>query len=123
MKNKIIKMLLMLTIAIMIFNCIPIHIQAFSDPSQNPDVWKPTINNNNSTEFKPIIENILGYINVIGVVISVIVLVIIGIKYLLGSIEEKAEYKKTMTGYVIGALMLFSITTVANILYQIGTSI
>ena len=60
---------------------------------------------------------------VIGIVISVVVVTIIGIKYMLGSVEEKAEYKKTMIGYLIGALLLFSTTTVANILYNIGTSI
>ena len=50
-------------------------------------------------------------------------------KYYFNSLtrEEKkkirAEYKKTMIGYLIGALMLFSTTTIANILYNIGLSI
>lgn len=123
MKNKIIKILLVLTLIITIFNFNPIHIEAFTDPTQNPNAWKPTVDNGTSTEFKPMIESVLGYINVIGIVVSVVVLMIIGIKYLLGSVDEKAEYKKTMMGYVIGALMLFSITTIANILYNIGTSI
>ena len=123
MKNKIIKILLALAVIVMIFSFSPLPIQAFTDPTTNPGAWKPDIDDSTSTEFKPMIESVLGYINVIGIVISVVVLVIIGIKYLLGSIEEKAEYKKTMTGYLIGALLVFLTTTVANILYQIGTSI
>ena len=66
---------------------------------------------------------ILGAINVFGVIVSVITLMIIGMKYMFGSIEEKAEYKKTATMYIIGAVLVFSVTTIPNILYKIGSSI
>ena len=135
MKNKIIKIYLILTIIITTINIYPIYaydwyqeetIQRLayeSDPSKDPNAWQPIIDNSSSTKYKLTIEKLLGYINVIGIVISVVVVTIIGIKYMLGSVEEKAEYKKTMIGYLIGALLLFSTTTVANILYNIGTSI
>ena len=42
---------------------------------------------------------------------------------MIGSVEEKAEYKKTMTTYLIGAILVFSVTTIPNILYQIAQSI
>ena len=50
---------------------------------------------------------------------SVVALMIIGVKYMLGSVEEKAEYKKTMRPYVIGALMLFGITNLLGILVSV----
>ena len=68
-------------------------------------------------------EIILGVVNIVGVIISVVTLMIIGIKYMIGSVEEKAEYKKTMTTYLIGAILVFSVTTIPNILYQIAQSI
>lgn len=123
MKNKIIKIFLAFMIIIAIFNIFPVYTEAFEDPTENPGAWNPTLDKDTPTKYKSTLENLLGYINVIGIVISVIVLIVIGIKYMLGSVEEKAEYKKTMMGYLIGALLLFASTTIANILYNIGTSI
>ena len=66
---------------------------------------------------------ILGVVNVAGIIISVITIMLIGIKYMFGSIEEKAEYKKTATIYLIGAILVMGGTTIPNILYQIGTNL
>lgn len=41
-------------------------------------------------------NNIVKVIAAVGAIVSVIVLMILGIKYMIGSVEEKAEYKKTM---------------------------
>ena len=65
-------------------------------------------------------NKIITVISTIGSILSVIVLVVIGIKYLMGSIEEKAEYKKTLMPYIIGALLIFSASTIAGIIYQIA---
>ena len=46
-----------------------------------------------------------------------------GIKYMLGSVEEKADYKKDMIPYLIGAVLLFAITVIVKVLQQIGQSI
>ena len=74
---------------------------------------------NDSVQLKNKAEHILGIIQAIGVVVSVIMLMVIGIKYMLGSVEERAEYKETLKPYLIGAFMLFSCTTVPQIIYQI----
>ena len=73
-----------------------------------------------STALEDKAENVLGIIQVIGVVVSVIMLIVIGIKYMLGSIEERAQYKETLKPYLIGAFLLFSGTTVPQIIYQIS---
>jgi len=77
----------------------------------------------NSEELKEKTENVLGIVQVIGSVVSVIMLMAIGIKYMLGSVEEKAEYKKTIIPYLIGAALVFSGTTIPQILYQISKNI
>lgn len=64
-------------------------------------------------------SNILGIIQVVGIVVSVVMLMAIGIKYMLGSVEEKAEYKSSLKPYIIGAFVLFTGTTVPNIIYKI----
>ncbi len=62
---------------------------------------------------------VLGIVQTIGSVLAVAMLVIIGIKYMLGSIEEKAEYKKTLIPYLIGAFLVFTGTLIPNIIYKI----
>ena len=63
-------------------------------------------------------NNILRILQTFGVILSVIILIIIGIKYMLGSVEEKAEYKKTLMPYVIGAALIFAASAFAQIAYD-----
>ena len=114
MKSKIVKVILLFASILMIFCCLNVY--AIKDPLENPNSYKPGTGPE-ETELLEIGGHMLGVINTVGVVLSVVILMIIGIKYMLGSAEEKAEYKKTMMGYVIGAMLLFGITTIANILY------
>lgn len=66
---------------------------------------------------------ILGILQTVGIVLSVIILVILGIKYMMGSAEEKAEYKKTMIPYLVGAVLIFAGTTIVNVVYQVVTGL
>ena len=63
-------------------------------------------------------NGIIGVITTIGVVVSVISLIVIGIKYMLGSVEEKAEYKETLKPYLIGAFLVFTVSLVPQLIYQ-----
>jgi len=63
---------------------------------------------------------VLGWIKYIGILISVIALTIIGIKYLFSSVENKAEYKKTMVPYVIGCFMLAGVSIVISLIESIA---
>ena len=72
----------------------------------------------NGTDVQDAAGKVLGFIQVIGVIVSVGILMILGIKYMMGSAEEKAEYKKVFIPYIIGAILLFSATTIANAVYN-----
>ena len=65
---------------------------------------------------------IIGVIQILGIIVAVVVLLVLGIKYMVGSAEEKAEYKKTMMPYVVGALLIFAASTIVNILYNVINS-
>lgn len=67
-------------------------------------------------EVKSIGNKVIGVLQAIGIVVSVIVATILGIKYMLGSIEQKAEYKKTMLPYVIGSALIFGASTISYII-------
>ena len=68
-------------------------------------------------------NNIVTIIQVVGIVIAVIVLLVIGIKYMMGSASEKAEYKKTMIPYIVGALLIFAGTSLVRVIYSLSTSV
>ena len=63
-------------------------------------------------------KGILSIVSIIGSAISIIAIIALGIKYMLGSIEEKAQYKKTLLPYFIGAIFVFGATTVSGIIYK-----
>ena len=70
-------------------------------------------------EVNSILNNIVNIVSLVGSGISVIALIVLGIKYMSGSLEERADYKKTLLPYIIGAIILFSGTLVPKILYDI----
>ncbi len=65
----------------------------------------------------------LTIIQVIGSIISVIILIILGLKYMMGSAEEKAQYKKTLVPYLIGAILIFATTNILSIVYNVTITV
>lgn len=77
------------------------------------------ISNKTVNQFVPLGNEILGIIKVIGIISSVIALSLVGIKYMLASVEEKAEYKKTFSVYIIGAILVFGISLLLEPIYEL----
>lgn len=87
----------------------------------DPDAWDPSASVSSSTipqSLQDKVGPILAFIQAIGTVVSVIALMIIGFRTLTGSLEEKSAYKESLPGYVIGIFLLFSMTTIPNIIYN-----
>ena len=59
-----------------------------------------------ATQVGTIGNKIIGIVQTVGTVASIIVIIVLGIKYMMGSAEEKAEYKKTLMPYLIGAVLV-----------------
>lgn len=68
-------------------------------------------------------NKIIQIVSTIGSIASVIVLVVLGLKYMMGSAEEKAEYKKTLLPYIIGAALVFAASTIASVVFNFASSI
>ena len=63
---------------------------------------------------------IIGIIRTVGSIASVGVLIVLGIKYMAASLEERAQYKKSMIPYVVGAVLVFGITNLLAIIIDIA---
>ena len=90
----------------------------------NPDSYKPDSQSDvtGATSFLNMANKLIGIVQIVGSIISVIALILIGIKYIVGSVEERAEYKKTLKPYLIGAIMVFAITNLLAIIQNVVTS-
>lgn len=82
-----------------------------------------TIDTNNTGSVTKIGGQITGFIQVVGSVVAVAILIVLGIKYMMGSAEEKAEYKKTMLPYIIGAILIFAASNLAQMIYSFSNNI
>ena len=44
------------------------------------------------------------------------IIMVIGIKFMMGSVEEKAQYKEHLKPYIIGVTMVFCISTILRVI-------
>lgn len=79
--------------------------------------------NVNGTAIQNIGGNVVTIVQVVGIVIAIVILLVIGIKYMIGSAEEKAEYKKTMIPYIVGAVLIFAGTSIVRVIYSMTSQI
>lgn len=63
---------------------------------------------------------IMGMIRNIAAIAAVIIIMVLGVKYMLGSVEEKAEYKKSFMPLIIGIILVVSATTIASFIFNMA---
>lgn len=121
---KFIKIIMFLIITINIFLIISniSRVEALGiDVTENVNDWEPIPNGSNEK-----LQNkagvILGLITMVGTVISVVTLSLIGLKFMLGSVEDKANYNQALLPWVIGAIILFGASTIPSIVYNVINS-
>ena len=66
-------------------------------------------------------NKLLGIIQVFGTIISVGALIILGLKYMTGSLEQRASYKKTMLPFLIGSIFIFAAVNATSVIYNAVT--
>ena len=87
MKTKTMKTLIFIVTALLVISMSASVVYGLSPSDVTPDTTVDT------GDIKDLGGRILGILNAVGVVLSVVILTVLGIKYMMGSAEEKAEYK------------------------------
>lgn len=119
---KIEKVLITTILILLIFTNISNFVYA-SDVLTNPGAYNPggsVIPNNGDREIEQMTSKILTILSNIGVVVSIVSTAIIGIKYIIGSVEERAKYKENIFPYIVGIVLLFGISMIIKALESIG---
>ena len=84
------------------------------------DAGKPNADKNiNQEDLKDISNTIYNILLGIGIIIAVAVGLILGIKFMLGSVEQKADIKNMLVPYVIGCVIIFGAFTIWKIVVDI----
>lgn len=70
-------------------------------------------------DFATKVGKIIGFLQWAGAIAGVLIITILGIKYMMGSLEEKAEYKKSMIPLIVGAVVLIAAPQIAKLIFSI----
>lgn len=68
-------------------------------------------------------NQIVSVVRTVGVLVAVVILLVLGIKYMVGSAEEKADYKKSMIPYLVGAVLIFAASAITGIVYDMAMAL
>lgn len=70
-----------------------------------------------------ITSSALTIIQIIGMAVAVIMIMVLGIKYMIASAADRAEIKKHAVVYVVGALLMFGASGFISIIKKFAISI
>lgn len=88
----------------------------------NPDDYDPSTGKEEvPDEIQTKVNNVFSMVQIVGIVISTVGASVLGVKYILGSVEAKAEYKKTMIPYIIGIIFIACTPTIVRLIYNLTT--
>ena len=110
------KSIKIVSVALMIVAMILVSTSVFAEEVE----FRPnsvTIDTSNTDAVQGVGSSILGIVRVVGTIVAVGMLIVLGIKYMMGSAEERAEYKKTLFPYLIGAVLIFAASNLADMVY------
>ena len=117
MTKKMNKILFIFTIAIIMMSILNIS----NGTSINTANYKVTASGDIGG-FGTMAGIIVWILQFVGYSVAVIMLAVMGIKYMLSSSSEKADIKSRLIPYTIGAVLLFASATFLNIIYNIVSS-
>ena len=109
MKNKTLKII---CIILVVINILASTVNAFTMTdiiNKGKDFISSKSDNDkiDESEVSQLSNSVYSILQFIAVVVAVVMITILGIKYITGSVEMQADIKKTLVPYVIGAFMAF----------------
>ncbi len=109
---------------LIILSILMISVSSFASGQLTPGSFGTgTVDDTQTSIIKSMGGQIIGVVRTVGVLVAVVILLILGIKYMVGSAEEKADYKKSMIPYIVGAVLIFAASTIAGIVYDMASAL
>lgn len=112
-------------IIVMVFTIVILFIPLNVYATLNTSEWQPSdlTSSQDATQIINKASVIVGVLRTGGIIIVVVALMVMGIKYMIGSVSEKAEYKKSIVPYLIGVFIIFTLSQILAIIIDIVSKI
>lgn len=125
MKFKIFTIIMLIVVINMVFfNINKVQAEGISDVISGGDSFISAGKNENVgidvTNLKNTSDMVYNILLILGICIAVIVASILGIKFMIGSAEEKAQIKDALIPFVIGCIVIFGAFGIWKIFITIG---
>ena len=88
-----------------------------------PEDYEPKSGDVDSEVVEKYTSRIFNFLYVIAVIVTIVVIMYVGLKYIVGSVSEKAEYKKNLVPIAVGALLITFLATIIRIIISIASTI
>ena len=115
--KKTVKILTVVLLAIVLIT-FTTNVFAAANVEINPATLTPSYGNSDAMTNKA--GQIMGLIRNVAIIASVIIIMVLGVKFMLGSVEEKAEYKKSVMPLIVGIILVVSATTIASFIFNMA---
>lgn len=118
--NKTIKIISTLLIAILLVTAMSqVCFATYGDLINEVDgKGKGTANNIDGV--KDVAGNVIKLIRNVAAIAAVVIISILGIKYMIGSTEERAEYKKSFIPLIVGIVVVLAAAQIASLIFSMG---
>lgn len=131
MKEKIffkIILILILLISSFVINCQNIYATSISDAIEGADEFiKTGVEDTNATidenNLKTMSDMLYNAFLIVGIIIAVIIGLFIAMKFMTGSVEQKAEVKKTLIPYIAGCIVIFGAFTIWKLVVDLFSNV
>lgn len=115
MKNKILKffVIIMIFLSIVTFFNINSYCAQNATGEEAVGAFMGNVDDyQKNGETVPVVQTFMGAIrnvfHIVSMTVAIVMLLILGVKYMSSSVEEKAEIKKHAVTYVVGAILIFA---------------
>lgn len=114
MKNR--KIIVCLLIILLLISAICVSYATMDPVEAMKGMKDDTVDASVSESLGPVINTAIGLIQMVGTGLSLVMVSILGIKYMMAAPNDKAEVKKQITPMVVGCAILFASVNIVQII-------
>ena len=84
---------------------------------------KPGLNKaGNYSGLQNMASRVISLIQVASIILAVILIAVFGFKFIMGSANEKADYQKSFIPLIVGLVVVFAATSIAQVIMTVANS-
>jgi hypothetical protein len=114
--NKIIKIIFIIAMVVLIG--ILLSQTTYAEWTPDWGIYDNDVKGNASAKLNEIVGAIINIVSIVAAGIAIIMLIVIGVSYVINGAEGKADAKKSLESYTVGAVILFAASGILKLLQK-----